>query len=190
MSKAALSEQSRERPAHPMDPVKFEPSPAMLDPATSVRAIVRVEVSIEHAFRVFTADFGRWWPATHHLGASPLVTAVIEPRVGGRWYELDVDGSTCDWGIVLVWDPPRHVAVSWNIDGDFRLEQPGQRSSRIDVRFAADPDGSTQVELLHSGLDVHGDGWRRLRERVGAGDGWSGILCRYADWLNLPADAR
>lgn len=106
-----------------------------------------------------------------------MVAAVLEPRAGGRWYEIGDDGSQCEWGVVLDWDPPRHVAVSWHLDGDFRYNADARRSSRIDVHFASQPDGSTRVELEHSGLDNHGPTWRQLRKSVTGG--WATLLGRF-----------
>jgi uncharacterized protein YndB with AHSA1/START domain len=148
---------------------------------TTVRASVVVDAPIEHVFRVFTADMTSWWPRTHHIGAPPMVATILEPRVGGRWYELGDDDSTCEWGIVLAWDPPRHVAVSWHLDGDFRVDRTPGHASRVDVRFHAQADGATLVELEHSGLDRHGTGWERLRDGVSAPGGWSSILGRFAE---------
>jgi hypothetical protein len=34
---------------------------------------------------------------------------IMEPKVGGRWYELDEDGTQCDTGRVLVYEPPEHL---------------------------------------------------------------------------------
>jgi uncharacterized protein YndB with AHSA1/START domain len=148
---------------------------------TTVRASVVVDAPIEHAFRVFTADMGAWWPKSHHIADASMAAAILEPRVGGRWYELGVDGSTCEWGVVLAWDPPHHVAFSWHLDGDFRLDRVPGHASRVDVWFTAQDDGSTLVGLEHSDLDRHGDGWRRLRDQVGAPGGWTGILARFAE---------
>jgi len=41
----------------------------------------------------------------HHIGGSPIAAIVMEPGSSGRWYEKDEDGSECDWGTVLHWDP-------------------------------------------------------------------------------------
>src|SRR4029450_14039721 len=58
------------------------------------RKTLTVRASQTRAFEVFTDHHGSWWPLeTHHIGAQPAQTAVIEPRVGGRWVERGVDGA-------------------------------------------------------------------------------------------------
>jgi uncharacterized protein YndB with AHSA1/START domain len=145
-----------------------------------VRFSISVAVDVERAFRVFTEQMGSWWPPEHHINDAPMAAAILEPRVGGRWYELGIDGSQCEWGVVLAWDPPHHVAVSWHLDGDFRYDPTVERSSRVDVRFQAQEDGTTRVELEHSGLDHHGPTWRRLRDAVSEPAGWPLHLRRFA----------
>ena len=139
------------------------------DPETTVRFSIDVAAPIERAFEVFTARFDTWWPRDHHIGTVEMAAAVLEPRTGGRWYELGVDGSECEWGIVLAWEPPRHVALSWHLDGEFRFDGDQASASRVDVRFSDLGAGRTRVELVHSGLDRHGDTWRLLRERISRG---------------------
>jgi hypothetical protein len=121
-----------------------------------------------------------WWPPEHHINAAPMAAAILEPRVGGRWYELGTDGSQCEWGIVLAWEPPRHVAVSWHLDGDFQYDPVVERSSRVDVWFEVQEDGTTRVKLEHSGLEHHGPSWRRLRDGIASSDGWPKHLRRFA----------
>jgi len=146
---------------------------------TSIRATVVVRAPLEHVFRVFTTDMSSWWPASHHIGKAPMVAAIVEPRVGGRWYELGDDGSDCQWGVVLAWDPPQHLALSWHLDGDFRYDPESIHASRVDVWFRETADGSTLVELVHVDLDRHGPTWTRLRDR--ASGGWAFILGRFLD---------
>ncbi len=147
---------------------------------TTVRSTIVVAVDIEHAFTVFTAQMGSWWNPEHHINDSPMAAVILEPRVGGRWYELGTDGTQCDWGVVLAWDPPDHVAVSWHLDGDFRFGPDANRASRVDVWFYSEHDGTTRVELEHSGLDHHGPSWRRLRDAIASPEGWPEALRRFA----------
>ena len=147
---------------------------------STFRTSIVVAVPIDKAFEVFSSEMTSWWPRTHHIRPVPMVAAIIEPRVGGRWFELGDDGSECLWGIVLDWDPPHHLALSWHLDGDFRYDPDASRSSRVDVHFVAIADGSTRVELEHSGLEAHGPTWTRLRGSISSG--WPTVLESLARW--------
>jgi hypothetical protein len=62
----------------------------------SVRKVVKVQAPQELAWQVFTQQMGTWWPlAVYKIGKANAVDAIIEPRVGGRWYERGEDGTTC-----------------------------------------------------------------------------------------------
>jgi len=40
------------------------------------------------AWRVLTEPLGSWWPLAHYkIGKVGAVDAVMEPRVGGLWFE-------------------------------------------------------------------------------------------------------
>lgn len=149
--------------------------------ATNVVIAVTVDAPIEHCFTVFTDDFSSWWPSTHHIREAEMADCRIEPRAGGRWYEIGVDGGECDWGTVLDWNPPAHVALSWHLNPEFKYDPDPARASRVDVRFTDLGGGRTHVELEHSQLDRHGDGWEQLKVGVSGDGGWRGILGAFAD---------
>jgi len=153
----------------------------MISTDTSFKTSITVKAPIERAFTVFTEGFDSWWPRSHHIGTTEMAAAVLEPRVNGRWHERGVDGSECDWGQVLVWDPPRHVALSWHLTGAWNYDPDPAKASRIDVRFVGDGDGSTRVELEHSGLDRHGSDWMKVRDGISSDGGWSNLLATFAD---------
>ena len=113
---------------------------------TTVRSSITVHAPIDRAFTVFTDGFDSWWPRGHHIGTAEMAEGVIEPRVDGRWFERGLDGSECDWGRVLEWEPPYHVALSWHLDGAFHYDPDPGKASRVDVRFFAESDGTTRVE--------------------------------------------
>ena len=65
----------------------------------TVRKVVNVQAPQAIAWRVFTEKMGAWWPLAYYkIGKANAVDAVIEPRVGGRWYERGDDGSMRQWG--------------------------------------------------------------------------------------------
>src|ERR1700740_3752470 len=69
-----------------------------------VRKTIVVNADIHQAFEVFTQNMGQWWPKEHHIGGSPMLAVVVEPRSGGRWDEQDEDGSGIGWGTRVGWD--------------------------------------------------------------------------------------
>src|SRR5574339_566040 len=87
-----------------------------------VRKTVTVETSQADAFDVFTNGIDRWWPKEHHVGKTPVVKEAMEPRQGGRWYSVHEDGGEVNNGHFLVWDPPRRLVVSWEINGKWQPE--------------------------------------------------------------------
>lgn len=135
------------------------------EPVPPVRKSVDVPVSAEDAFAEFTGRPTAWWPESHALVAA-REAVVFEPRVGGRWYERAADGSERDWGRVLAWEPPRRIALSWRVDGDFRPIDDDERASRVVVTFTPRGAGAATVELAHVELDRHGPAARHIRAAI------------------------
>ncbi len=72
----------------------------------AIRKTVLVDFAPAEAFELFTARIASWWPVgTHSYGGDDVTDVVLEPRVGGRLYEV-TDAGEQDWGRVLEWDPP------------------------------------------------------------------------------------
>ncbi len=145
------------------------------------RTAITVQAPIDRAFSVFTAGFDSWWPRAHHILQADLAEVVLEGSVGGRWFERCVDGTECDWGRVLAWDPPRAIALSWHLNAQFEYDPDPDKASRVDVRFIAEGPGSTRVELAHSNLDRVGGSWPQLLSAISdEGGGWPALLGRFA----------
>ena len=141
-----------------------------------VRKSVTVKAGAERAFQVFTQGVDTWWPRTHHIGKSPMKKCIIEGRVGGRCYSEQVDGTDCDWGKVLVWEPPRRFVLAWQITHTFGYEPDLAKSSEVEVRFTPAADGSTRVDLEHRHFERHGAGAGAMRAAVDAPNGWTTIM--------------
>src|SRR5712691_10906428 len=116
--------------------------------ANRVRKVVSVQAPQEAAWQVFTEKMGTWWPlATYKIGKANAVDAVIEPRVGGRWYERGDDGSMCQWGSVLSWEPHTRLVLSWDINADWQYDP--SLKTEIEVCFIPVGKDATRVELEH-----------------------------------------
>ncbi len=146
----------------------------------TVRRTVTVAVPVQRAFTVFTERFTTWWPETHHIAPVDMAEAVIEPREGGRWYERGVDGSECDWGRVLAWEPPTRLVLSWHLDGEWKFDPDLAKASEVEVRFISEGPATTRVELEHRHFERHGATADSLRTSVSADGGWGTILEGYA----------
>jgi uncharacterized protein YndB with AHSA1/START domain len=140
-----------------------------------------VEAPIEHAFKVFTEQFGSFKPSEHNLLAVPIAETVFEPCVGGHVYDRGVDGSECRWARVLAYEPPNRVLLSWDISPRWQIETDPEKTSEWEVRFTAETPHRTRVELEHRKLDRHGAGWEGVRDGVAGDQGWPLYLQRYAD---------
>jgi uncharacterized protein YndB with AHSA1/START domain len=145
-----------------------------------VRKTIRVQATLARAFEIFTAGMSRWWMPTHSISPTktPIAAVVIEPRVGGRWYERGTDGSECDWGRVLVWEPPTRLVLAWQIDAQWNFDP--ALLTEVEVRFDAQASGATEVNLEHRQLERYGDAVAGVRAALASPGGWSGLLERYA----------
>lgn len=144
-----------------------------------VRKVVSVQAPPAIAWQVFTEKMGAWWPlGTHKIGKAKAVDAVIEPHVGGRWYERGEDGSTCDWGRVLAWEPHSRLVLSWEISADWRHNR--NLKTEVEVRFGAEGKSRTRIELEHRGLDAYGARRDEMRGIFDSDRGWKGLLEAFA----------
>lgn len=153
-------------------------SSSATDP-NSVRKVVRVQAPLNVAWRVFTEQMGTWWPlANYKIGKAKAVDAVVEPRVGGRWFERGDDGSTCDWGTVLVWEPPTRLVLSWDITAEWRYDP--ELKTEIELRFTAEGKDATRVELEHRRLDRFGARRADMRRIFDKEGDWGRVLEMFA----------
>jgi uncharacterized protein YndB with AHSA1/START domain len=143
-----------------------------------VRYSVSVPIPAQKAFTLFTEGFNSWWIG-HRIGTAELAEAVLEPRQGGRWYERGVDGSECEWGTVLVFQPPERLVITWQINAQWAYDPDLAHASEIEVLFA-EHDGQTRVDLEHRHIERLGAGADELAKAVAADGGWPAILDLYA----------
>ena len=146
----------------------------------TVRREIVVDAPAERAFRLFTERFDQIKSKEHNMLAVAIEECVFEPRAGGRVYDRGTDGSECQWGRVLAYEPPDRIVFSWDIGPTWQIETDPARTSEVEMRFLAEGD-RTRVILEHRHLDRHGEGWEGVAFGVGADEGWAGYLARFAE---------
>lgn len=137
-----------------------------------IRLAFDVACPVDHAFRIWTADTSRWWPADHTVTDEPGLTVVFEPRVGGRIFERTRGGIEHDWGEVTAWEPPARLGYLWHLRRD-RAD-----ATEVQIRFLG-RGTTTRVEIEHRGWERLGAGGQDWRDRnLG---GWATLLPHYVE---------
>ncbi|MGE3288186.1 MAG: SRPBCC family protein [Pseudonocardia sp.] len=147
-------------------------------PIPPITGTVSLAVPVERAFEVFTRSINSWWPHRFHIGQAEVDEVVLEPWVDGRWYERGVDGSECDWGRVLAWEPPHRLLFTWQINGSWQFDPDPDHASEIEVLFR--PDGSGSVVEVEHRLFERLVGGRAINDAINGGGGWALLLDGYA----------
>lgn len=140
---------------------------------------IAVPLAPEAAFDLFTARMSEFWPASHSIGASPFQAVVMEPGVGGRWFERSADGAECLWGRVLAWNPPNRVVLAWQINADWKYDPDFE--TEVTVTFTEIERGRTKLELRHGHLERFGVRAAEMKDTFESPNAWDGILAAYAD---------
>jgi uncharacterized protein YndB with AHSA1/START domain len=151
-----------------------------------VRKSVVVNATPAEAFEFFTGQMDRWWPKSHGIGTTPLKESRIEPFVGGRWYTRHEGGEEVTVGHVRAWEPGERFVFGWEINANWKPEARVQFSSEVEVKFIAESDSRTRVEVEHRNFEkMEGDGGDKMRSAVD--NGWPLILGLFAKELEKGA---
>jgi hypothetical protein len=102
---------------------------------------------------------------THSSSGSHDASLTIEPSVGGRIYERAPDGREFEWGHVKVWAPPEQLLCEWLV---------GETVTELEVRFLAQRDGATVVEIEHRGWERFDEAAKDRRDMNDRG--WSSVI--------------
>lgn len=153
-----------------VEPRRIAPAP--------IRRTLQVHASAERAFDVFVGHMGSWWLKSHSLLQSAQKDVIVEPRTGGRWYEVGEDGDERMWGRVIEWDRPARIVLAWQLTADWEYDPAFETT--VEVRFTAEGDG-TRVDFEHRDLERYGARAEELRGgyETGMDGGWGLLLEDY-----------
>jgi uncharacterized protein YndB with AHSA1/START domain len=143
-----------------------------------IRKSLRVGAARQKAFDTFVGNMGGWWMKSHSLLEAPQTDVVIEPRTGGRWYEIGADGSEQIWGKVLAWEAPDRILLAWQLNAEWAYDPDFETT--VEVRFTPDGD-ATIVDFEHRDLERFGDNAQAVRGDYESGmeGGWGQLLASY-----------
>lgn len=120
-----------------------------------VRQSTIVRSDVGRTFETFVRTIGAWWPVEPlSIGKGRVRDVTVDPRLGGRVYETWDDGTTVDWGQVVLWQPPGRFVMSW-------VHTPAP--TEVELAFAPLGPGLTRVTVEHRG-------WEHLAEQQLAED--------------------
>lgn len=139
---------------------------------SEIQKTIELDAPLEHAFRAWTEQIGRWWPlARHSVMGADATGCFIEPGIGGRLYETAA-GDEHLWGTVAVWEPPRRLAHSWHPGRDL------SERTMVRVTFTPLAPARTRLILTHTG-------WREGDENLRSTyhPHWDGVLDGYVTHL-------
>jgi uncharacterized protein YndB with AHSA1/START domain len=139
----------------------------MIEP---LRLVFEVQCGPAHAFSLWTQKSSVWWPASHTTRKEKGTAVVFEPYPGGRVYERSPSGHQVEWGRVIAWEPPARLVFRWHIFAD------SNDATEVEIRFHANQDGTTTVELEHRGWDAFEDGSHRREQNA---TGWRSLIAPY-----------
>ncbi|MFC5138834.1 SRPBCC domain-containing protein [Actinomycetospora rhizophila] len=114
-----------------------------------IRQSTTVRSGREHTFDVFVSTIGQWWPLQpYSAGKERVRTVHVEPRVGGRVHERWDDGTECDWGHLLAWEPPARLVMTWNMT---------PAPTEVELTFTVLGPALTRVAVEHRGWEALSD---------------------------------
>jgi hypothetical protein len=140
-----------------------------------VRKSIVVAATPLRAFEVFTSALDHWWPRTHSIGNAPIRRCVMEPFVGGRWYNDLQNGSDVTVGHVRVWEPGQRFVLGWEINAQWKPDSRTELASEVEVRFVREDAHRTRIEVEHRHFErMGGEAGATMRNAVE--NGWPGVL--------------
>lgn len=131
-----------------------------------VRRTIEVGCDPATAFEIFTARMSAWWPLERNtvsaMSGDAARSVALEPRVGGKVYEIKADGAREDWAVVRTFEPGKRLVLAWHVMA------PESEATEVEVRFVPSGDG-TRVELEHRGFEILGSDAEARRDSYDGG---------------------
>ena len=147
----------------------------------AVLSSVTVSLSAAEAFEKFRHDITAWWPRDFTYSGDAAESLYFEGRKQGILWERGPEGFRIDIARVMRWVPPERMVLRWHIGPNMRPEPNPTRASEVEIKFIAEDENRTRIEIEHRGFSNHGAGAEGYRAQMGSAKGWPMILKAFAD---------
>ena len=135
-----------------------------------------VQATSHAAFNSFIYDLNAWWPKEYTWSGEKLVEIRINPQVNGLCTEIGPFGFRCDWGRVTELTKNVQLSFTWQISPT-RIPEPNpDKASLVTILFTESSHEVTDITLIHSNFESHGDGATGYAEAMDSQHGWPKIL--------------
>ena len=138
-----------------------------------------IKASPARCFELFANHVGEWWPKGQTLSKGDYKKLIIEPKAGGRWYEVDSNDKTIQWGEVLAWEPPHRLVLIWRLNTSFAYDP--TLHSEVELTFKDAGAGKTTMTLEHRDLEKLGKEPEKFIAMLDAG--WAGHMKTVAKFI-------
>lgn len=141
---------------------------------------ISVPLPLSAAYDYFTVRFGDWWPRDYTFSKGVLDRISFGRGVGDWCFERGPHGFRCDWGRILTWNPPRLLALTWQIGPKSILQPDPDLCSEVAVEFTQIAPETSRVVLTHRYFERHGADGAAYRAEMASDYGWPLLLARFA----------
>ncbi|KAA0992262.1 SRPBCC family protein [Dyadobacter aurulentus] len=128
------------------------------------------------AFNYFVYELNQWWPKAYTWSGEKLVEIRINPQVNGLCTETGPFGFRCDWGRVTEFTQSVKLSFTWQISPARIPEPDPDKASLVSILFTKSLYDATDITLIHSNFEKHGDGASGYAEAMDSEQGWPKIL--------------
>lgn len=150
---------------------------------TTIFSEIISTLPVEESFSAFVDQLQEWWPKEYTWSQQSLKKMTIAPYINGHCFETGPNDFRIDWGRVLEFERPYHIAFSWQISSS-RVPVPDpEKASKVTVTFKTLEDKTVRIRLIHSSFDRHGSDWEEYARAMNSEKGWPYILEKYRQFL-------
>ena len=136
--------------------------------SSSVDCSITVAATPERVWKAWVEEMNQWWTKPYYNDHALVTGLVMEPRLGGRYFEKwGEQGEGYLIGTIVEWLPPRRLAHTWSERGWAGI------NTLVRLEFSHAEGGGTMLRCTHEGFERLPDG---AKAQHGYQEGWEDLI--------------